>query len=78
MISLINYKGRGQSVLANVPIAHLDEVKSLLKQVTPTIKYRVRYRGPRNTMLDYGRGSNNRASTCLKANAVKFSVYRDY
>ena len=45
MISLINYKGRGQSVLANVPIAHLDEVKSLLKQVTPTIEYRVRYRG---------------------------------
>ena len=78
MINLLPYKGRGQSVSANVPIAHLDEVKTLLKYVTPNTKYRVRYRGPRNTMLDYGRGSNNRASTCLKANAVKFSVYRDY
>ena len=78
MISLINYKGQGQSVLANVPIAQLDEVKRLLKIVEPNLKFRVRYRGPRNTMLDYGRGSFNRASTCLKANAVKFSVYRDY
>ena len=78
MISLINYKGRGQSVLANVPIAHLDEVKRLLKILEPNEKFRVRYRGPRNTMLDYSRGRDNRASTCLKANAVKFSVYRDY
>lgn len=77
MINLHTYKGRGRSVLANVPISNLDEVKSLLRQVTPTIKYRVRYRGPRNTMLDIGRGRNNRASTCLKVNAVKFSVYRD-
>ena len=77
MINLHPYKGRGRSVLANVPISNLDEVKSLLRQVTPTIKYRVRYRGPRNTMLDIGRGINNRASTCLKVNAVKFSVYRD-
>jgi len=77
MINLNPYKGRGRSVLANVPIGHLNEVKTLLRQVTPTIKYRVRYRGPRNTMLDIGRGSNNRASTCLKVNAVKFSVYKD-
>ena len=78
MINLHPYKGTGRSVLANVPISNLDEVKTLLRYVTPNTKYRVRYRGPRNTMLDYGRGSNNRASTCLKANAVKFSVYRDY
>jgi len=78
MINLRPYKGRGRSVLANVPISNLDEVKSLLRQVTPTIKYRIRYRGPRNTALDQGRGSNNRASTCLKVNAVKFSVYKDY
>jgi hypothetical protein len=37
--------------------------------------YRIRYRGPRNTALDKGRGRMNRASTCLKANAVYFAVY---
>ena len=78
MINLHSYKGTGRSVLANVPISNLDEVKSLLRYVTPNTKYRIRYRGPRNTMLDIGRGSNNRASTCLKVNAVKFSVYKDY
>ena len=78
MINLNLYWGRGQSILANVPIAHLDEVKRLLKILEPNEKFRVRYRGPRNTMLDYSRGRDNRASTCLKANAVKFSGYRDY
>jgi hypothetical protein len=39
-------------------------------------QYRVLYRGPRNTLLDRGRSSVSRQSTCLKANAVTFSVYR--
>ena len=38
-------------------------------------KYRVVYRGPRNTILDRGRSALCRQSTCLKANAVTFSVY---
>jgi hypothetical protein len=37
--------------------------------------YRIRYRGPRNTVLDKGRSISNRASTCLKANATHFTVY---
>ena len=37
--------------------------------------YRIRYRGPRNTVLDKGRSISNRASTCLKANAVRFAIY---
>lgn len=78
MFNLHPYKGTGRSVLANVPISNLDEVKTLLRYFTPNTKYRIRYRGPRNTALDQGRGSNNRASTCLKVNAVKFSVYKDY
>ena len=40
--------------------------------------YRIRYRGPRNTPLDAGRSRDTRASTCLKANAVKFAVYNYY
>lgn len=39
-------------------------------------QYRVLYRGPRNTLLDRGRSPLSRRSTCLKANAVTFSVYR--
>ena len=39
-------------------------------------QYRVLYRGPRNTILDRGRSPLSRQSTCLKANAVTFSVYK--
>jgi hypothetical protein len=39
-------------------------------------QYRIVYRGPRNTLLDRGRSPISRQSTCLKANAVTFSVYR--
>jgi hypothetical protein len=39
-------------------------------------QYRILYRGPRNTPLDRGRSTVSRRSTCLKANAVTFSVYR--
>jgi hypothetical protein len=78
MFNLSLYKGRGRSLLRNIPIAHLDEVKAFLKETTlSNTKYRVRYRGPRNTALDMCRGRNNRASTCLKVNAVRFSIYRE-
>jgi hypothetical protein len=39
-------------------------------------QYRILYRGPRNTPLDRGRSTVSRQSTCLKANAVTFSVYQ--
>jgi hypothetical protein len=39
-------------------------------------KYRVVYRGPRNTLLDRGRSPLSRRSTCLKVNAITFSVYK--
>jgi hypothetical protein len=39
--------------------------------------YRIRYRGPRNTPLDFSmrRSRDTRAASCLKANAKTFSVY---
>jgi len=78
MLNLNLYKGAGRSLLRNIPIVHLGEVKAFLKQTTlSNAKYRVRYRGPRNTRFDIGRGRNNRAAECLKVNAVKFSIYKD-
>ena len=55
------------------PISELDAFR---KQMANKGKYyRIRYRGPRNTVLDRGRHRSTRASTCLKANAVRFAVY---
>jgi|GEM_PF-3442890 len=58
------------------PISELGEFR---KRMAKEGKYyRIRYRGPRNTPLDAGRSFASRASSCLKANAVKFAVYNYY
>ena len=58
------------------PIAELEAFR---KEMARQGKYyRIRYRGPRNTVLDRGRSPMSRTSTCLKANAVKFAVYNYY
>ena len=55
------------------PISELDAFR---KRMAGEGKYyRIRYRGPRNTVLDRGRNRSTRASSCLKANAVRFAVY---
>lgn len=55
------------------PISELDAFRKVM--ASQGKHYRVRYRGPRNTPLDRGRSISTRASTCLKANAVRFAVY---
>ena len=53
------------------------ELETFRKRMASEGKYyRIRYRGPRNTVLDRGRSPATRASSCLKANAVKVAVYR--
>jgi len=58
------------------PISELDSFRNRMAREGKY--YRIRYRGPRNTPLDAGRSRDTRASTCLKANAVKFAVYNYY
>jgi len=54
-----------------VPITALDA----FRQTFPG-QFRIRFRGPRNTPADRGRGSMARQSSCLKQNAVTFTAYR--
>ena len=62
-----------RAIFSNSPIANLDQFR---KDMAANGKFfRIRYRGPRNTPLDYRRGFMSRQSTCLKANAKTFSVY---
>ena len=71
MINLGNYrKSDRTAVLTNVPIQYL----AALRQNFPGM-YKIRYRGPRNTVKDQGRGYMSKQSTCLKSNAVTFSAY---
>jgi hypothetical protein len=56
------------ALISNVPMCFRNNYRGS--------QYRILYRGPRNTLLDRGRSSISRQSTCLKANAITFSVYR--
>ncbi len=56
------------AIVSNLPMSLRDDYRGS--------QYRILYRGPRNTILDRGRSPISRQSTCLKANAVTFSVYR--
>ena len=61
------------AIFSNTPIEALDQFR---KDMAANGKFfRIRYRGPRNTPKDMGRGFMSRQSTCLKANAKTFSVY---
>jgi hypothetical protein len=62
-----------RALFSNTPIEALDQFR---KDMAANGKFfRIRYRGPRNTPKDMGRGFMSRQSTCLKANAKTFSVY---
>ena len=62
-----------RAILSNTPIEALDQFR---KDMAANGKFfRIRYRGPRNTPKDMGRGFMCRQSTCLKENAKTFSVY---
>ena len=62
-----------RALFSNAPIEALDQFR---KDMAANGKFfRIRYRGPRNTPKDMGRGFMSRQSTCLKANAKTFSVY---
>ena len=61
------------SMLHQVPMRHLSQVRLLFAK--SGIKVKVRFRGPRAHRS--GRTAHTRASTCLKDDAVTFAVYRD-
>ena len=61
------------ALFSNAPIANLDNFRKVM--ALEGKYFRIRYRGPRNTPKDMGRGFMCRQSTCLKENAKTFSVY---
>ena len=61
------------AIFSNCPIETLDHFRKVIAARGKF--FRIRYRGPRNTPKDMGRGFMSRQSTCLKANAKTFSVY---
>jgi hypothetical protein len=63
------------SLYKNIPISKYtpDRVKVIREIVGRPLK--IRFRGPRNTRSDMGRSTHTRQSTCLKENAVTFTVY---
>lgn len=58
-----------------VPIQYLNEFRS--EMAKKGLFFKVRYRGPRfNVPSARFRGGNSKQSTCLKEDAIAFSVYR--
>lgn len=71
-IEFIEYKQDGHTAfLTNVPMAHLERVRTIYRLAGARVK--VRYRGPRAG--DRGRSPSNRRGSCLKDRALTFSVY---
>jgi hypothetical protein len=66
-----NWCGYSTAFYTGVPMTALDA----FRQTFPG-QFRIRFRGPRNTVADRGRGSMARQSSCLKQNAVTFTAYR--
>ena len=63
------------SVYKNIPMNKYspDKIKVIREIVGKPLK--IRFRGPRNTTRDMVRSSHTRQSSCLKENAVTFTVY---
>jgi hypothetical protein len=61
-----------RSIMHGIPMQYLAEIKRLF--ANDGMKIKVRYRGPRS--MDRGRSWATRQSTCLKANAKTFAVYK--
>lgn len=75
MTDFNQYKKSGTSALyTQIPIQYLEEFRFIMSHFGKY--YKIRYRGPRNTPLDYGRSGNSKSTTCLKGAAKSFSVYQ--
>jgi hypothetical protein len=61
------------SIYKKVPIQFLEEMRFHLKN--QKIKYRIRWRGPRNSEIMDTRNKYLKQSSCLKDFATHFSVY---
>ena len=63
------------SVYKGIPMSKCtpEKIKVIREIVGKPLK--IRYRGPRNTTRDMVRSSHTRQSSCLKENAVTFTVY---
>lgn len=70
--SLFIKEGR-TAIFSNIPIHFLEHFRSYYANFG--LHYKIRYRGPRNTIADSNRSYLSKRSTCLKENAVSFSVY---
>lgn len=61
------------SYYKGIPIQYLDITKKILK--AHGCKYKMRYRGPRNTSIGDTRHKYEKQSNCLKRFATTFAVY---
>ena len=63
------------SVYKGIPMSKCtpEKIKVIREIIGKPLK--LRYRGPRNTTRDMVRSSHTRQSSCLKENAVTFTVY---
>ena len=69
------YRKSGRTaIFTRIPISYLDEFRYMNAKLGQF--YRIRYRGPRNTVHDRGRGYLTRQASCVKAAATHFSVYK--
>ena len=77
MVNFEQYKKSGvRAYYHRVPIEYLAEFRKVMAHQGKYFK--IRYRGPRfNTPSARFRGWNSKQSTCLKEDAIAFSVY-DY
>ena len=75
MVNFEQFKKYGvRAIYHRIPIDYLAEFRSEMAKQGKYFK--MRYRGPRfNVPSARYRGSNSKASTCLKQDAIAFSVY---
>lgn len=62
-------------LFTGIPIQYLETFRYFHSKFS-TMKIKIRYRGPRNTLFDNNRSRVSKQSTCLKINAETFTVYR--
>lgn len=76
MVNFEQFKKSGvRAFFHRVPIEYLDEFRS--EMAKQGLYFKIRYRGPRfNVPSARYRGWNSKQSTCLKEDAIAFSVYR--
>lgn len=64
-------RDKNSAYFTGVPISKLEEFRNIFPGT-----FKIRYRGPRNTVADRGRTWHTRQSCCLKQNAVTFTAYK--